>query len=435
MGLSLLVLLFSLGNADENWPYWRGPEQNGVAQADALPVTWNESENILWKAPLPSWSGGTPVIWEDRIFVTSASHPSTSGESPDSEAGGPDLLLLCLSKSRGVVLWARVLDTGNQMHHKQNDSSPSPVTDGTHVWVVTGTGTVCALTMDGDLVWRINLQEKYGPFGLNFGYASSPLLIGSKLIIQVLHGYTTDAPSYLAAFDAIKGDVLWRVDRLTDAQLESPDAYTSPVVLQQEGRSQVVVSGADYVTCHDAESGAELWRASGLNPRNSQRNRMIASPVAVGDMVYAPSSREPTLAIRAGGSGDVTTSHLAWKWDQAQGPDVPTPACDGTFLYLSDDKGEVTCLDAKTGNCIWGPEKTARGIVSASPLLADGKVYLINENGITTVIAAGPEFRVLATNTLPCEGRMLSSPIVSGNLLFLRYPTHLYCIGKTDGNP
>jgi outer membrane protein assembly factor BamB len=211
---------------------------------------------------------------------------------------------------------------------------------------------------------------------------------------------------------------------------ESPDAYTTPTVHARDGKTQIVISGGDYVTGHDPATGKELWRAAGLNPRKARNYRIIASPVAVDGMVYAPTRKTPLLALRAGGSGDVTESHLAWKWEGPAAPDVPTPVCDGKRFFMVDDRGLVTCLDAKTGEVIWGPERTALGTVSASPLLADGKLYITNEDGVTTVVAAGDEFEVLATNEVE-RAYTLSSLAVAGSDLFLRTGTHLYRIGAT----
>src|SRR5207249_2216987 len=162
----------------------------------------------------------------------------------------------------------------------------------------------------------------------------------------------------------------------------------------------IVVSGGDYVTGHDPATGAEIWRAAGLNPRKAPNYRIIASPVVKDGMIYASTRQRPLLALRAGGTGDVTTSHLAWKWDDNGSPDVPTPVADGKYFYMVSDNGMVTCVDARTGKLIWGPERTSVGTVSASPLLADGKLYVTNERNVTTVVSAGPEFKVLATNEL-----------------------------------
>ena len=448
LALTLSVLLL-VGDAcaQENWAQWRGPDLNGVSAATNLPGTWSETENIVWKTPLPAWGAATPIIWGDRIFITSpskgeAKQPSAPpqqeeeggrrrrrGGREDRDPGGDKLLLICISKTDGAVLWQRELGTGNRLYRKQNNSSPSPVTDGEHVWVVTGTGAVLAFDMNGNKIWEKNLQEEYGTFGLLWGYASSPLLHDGKLIIEVLHGNNTDDPSYIVAFDAETGQELWRQERITDAEQESPDAYTTPTLLRHGGETQIVISGGDYVTGHDPETGKEIWRAGGLNPRKRGNYRIVASPIVVGDMIYAPSREKPLLALRAGGTGDVTVSNFVWKWDAEAAPDVPTPACDGTYFYMVDDRGVITCLNAKNGGVIWGPERTAPGTVSASPLVADGKIYITNEDAVTTVLAAGREFRRLANNQLD-GGYTLASIAVSGSRLYMRTATHLYCIGK-----
>ena len=284
-----------------------------------------------------------------------------------------------------------------------------------------------AFDMEGQEIWKRNLQDDYGRFGLNWGYASSPLLHNGTLIIEVLHGYRTDDPSYIVAFNAATGEELWRQERPTDALAESPDAYTTPALLKHNGVTQIVISGADYVTGHQPDTGKEIWRSGGLNPHQEGNYRVVGSPLVVEGIIYAPTRKRPLLALRAGGTGDITDSHLLWKWEGAGAPDVPTPVCDGTYFYMVDDRGLATCLDAKTGEVVWGPERTAQGTVSASPILADGKLYITNEYAITTVIAAGPEFKVLATNELD-GSYTLSSLAVSGSQLFMRTGTHLYCI-------
>lgn len=429
--LSFLILALPV-LAEEHWPHWRGPHGNGVSAATGLPVTWSESENIAWKTPLPSWSGSTPIIWEDKIFVVSPTKSTGSAESSGRglHPGGDTLMLLCLSKQDGSILWEREIDKGNTIGRKGNSTSPSPVTDGKCVWVVTGNGAITALTLNGDVVWSANLQKEFGPFGLNFGYGSSPVLHDGKLILQVLHGYRTDDPSYIVAYDAATGKPLWRVERPTDAISETPDSYNTPALLQHGGATQLIVCGGGFVSAHNPNDGVEIWRANGLDPDRSANFRTIASAVAVDGMVYAPSRQRPLLAVRADGKGDVTSTHLAWKWDQPYGTDVPTPACDGKYFYMVDDKGVATCIEAKTGEIVWGPEHTVRGPFSASPLLADGKLYITNEAGITAVLSAGAEFKMLAANELPGEDHTLSSFAVSGSQLFLRTPSYLYCIGK-----
>ena len=419
-----VLALIPLAVRAENWGQWRGPNQNGVGMAENLPTTWSLTKNLIWKTELPSWSGSTPIVWGDRVFVVS---PSPARTPEEREPGGPEIYILCLAREDGRERWRYKLDEGNRLWRKHNNTSPSPVTDGAHVWVMTGNGVVTCLDVDGKAVWTRDLQKEYGAFGLYWGYASSPILYDSKLIVQVLHGMHTDDPSYLVALDANSGKEVWREERATDALRESPDSYTTPALLKRDGETQIVVTGGDCVTGHDPETGREIWRADGLNPQQRGNYRIVASPVVIDDMIYAPTRRRPLLALSAGGTGDVS-GNVVWKWEGAGAPDVPTPASDGTYFYMVDDRGLATCLDAKTGAVVWGPERTAQGVVSASPHVADGKVFLLNENAVTTVLAAGPEFKVLGTNEL--DGTYtLSSPVSAGSQLFIRTATHLYCIG------
>jgi outer membrane protein assembly factor BamB len=255
------------------------------------------------------------------------------------------------------------------------------------------------------------------------------MLHQGKLIIQVLHGSHTAEPSYIVAFDALTGKPIWRQERRTDAVAECPDAYTTPALLGSGASAQIVISGGDYVTGHDPKTGKELWRAGGLNPQKRRNQRIVASPFVADGILYAPSRKTPLLALRPGAGGDAGPPRTLWTWEGLGAPDVPTPVCDGRYFYMVEDSGRVTCLDAKSGKLIWGPERTGQGNVSASPLLADDKLYVTNESGVTTVLAAGPQFKVLATNELD-GGYTLSSPAVAGSNLFLRTASHLYCIGK-----
>lgn len=420
--------------AEENWSTWRGPNGNGVSNAKGLPETWSETENIVWKTPLPSWSGSSPIVWGDKVFLMSPSKssvdPATSGRAKYADPGGDSLLLLCLGAKDGNILWECEVAKGNTLGRKGNATSPSPVTDGNHVWAMTGSGVLAAVTMDGKIVWSKNIQDEYGKFGLNFVYGSSPVLHDGKIFIQVLHGFRTDDPSYLAAFDASKGDPLWRVERPTDALSETPDAYNTPALMKVGDQTQLIVCGGGFVSGHDAKDGKEIWRSFGLDPTRNEYFRTIASAVAVDGMVYAPTRQRPLLAVRADGKGDVSATHVAWKWDEPYGTDVPTPVCDGKYFYMVDDKGVATCTDAKTGKVIWGPEHTQKGPYSASPVLADGKLYFTNEAGVTTVLSAGKDFKVIATNTLDGEEHTLSSFAVTDGRLYLRTPGFLYCIGK-----
>jgi outer membrane protein assembly factor BamB len=409
-GLALAAVAASA--AADNWPQWRGPLQNGVSREANLPLRWSTSENVVWKLPLPARSGSTPIIWGERIFLNVAE--------------GDQISLWAVDRGNGQVLWKKPLGGGNQTVRKHNMSSPSPVTDGRTVWVLTGTGVLKAFDFAGKELWSRDIQKEYGAFGLNHGYGSSPLLFEGALYIPVLHGMKTDDPSYVLKIDGASGKTLWRVERPTPAQAESPDAYTTPAVARSGNKAEIVVSGGDIVTGHDPATGKELWRAHGLNPTNDPWYRIVASPVVNGDLVYAPTRVRPMLALRTGGRGDVTQSHKVWSFDN--GPDVPTPVTDGAVLYVVNDKGIVWALDAKTGAAVYGPERLKPGTYSASPVLADGRIYVTNEDGLTSVFKAGPKFELLAENAL--DSYTLSSPAVSEGQIFLRTESHLYAIGQ-----
>ncbi|MEC7907266.1 MAG: PQQ-binding-like beta-propeller repeat protein [Verrucomicrobiota bacterium] len=343
--------------------------------------------------------------------------------------GGDELLILCLSRDSGSELWRAQIDQGNELKRKQNNSSPSPVSDGKHVWAATGNGVVAAYTIDGRKLWQKDLQDLYGEFGLNWGFASSPLLYKGLLVFGVVRGQNTEAPGYVVAFDGATGEEIWKVDRPTDAPYESKDAYTTPIPVKVDGKTQIVVSGGAYVTSHDPSSGKEIWRSGGLNPENSRNYRIIASPVAAKGIVYAPSRKTPLLAIKADGKGDVTESHLVWKMEDRAGPDVPTPISDGTYFYVLNDFGQISCFNAETGANIWGPEETGIGRVSSSPLLAEGKLYLVSETAEVAVVQAGPKYKLLGVSSLD-GSYTLSSPAAAGDQIFIRTGEHLYCLGK-----
>ncbi len=465
----VLSVAYATGLAADNWPHWRGPSKNGVSGETGLPVSWRatcidapkppaqpaatalpaepqrgrggrgrggfgeesrpltplncfeiKTENVSWKLALPAYSGSTPIIWGDLIFLNVAT-----------AADRGDLELWAVDRNKQSVLWKRPLAPGNHIERKQNMSSPSPVTDGRHVWVMTGVGVLKAFDFAGKEIWMRDIQADHGRFGLNWGYASSPLLQGDALYVQVLHGMRTDDPSYVMKIDTITGKTVWHVQRPTDAIVESPDSYTTPAWIEANDKAELVITGGDVVTGHDPATGRELWRADILNPDNDRNYRIVASPTIAGGMVIAPSRVNPLVAIRPGGSGDVSSSHVVWKFDR--GPDVPTPVSDGTYLYVVRDGGQVFCLDLKTGAVVYGPERLPSGTYSASPVLADGKIYVTTEaEGRTTVFKAGPKFEILSTNSLAddCSPYCLSTVAVSDGQLFIRSSSYLWVIGQ-----
>ena len=412
--LSLCGVVALSSALSANWPTWRGPTSDGVSPETNLPVKWGPAENIAWKLALPQWSGATPIIWGDTIFLNVA------------EADLDTLSLWAVNRRSGQVLWKRHLSRGNNKQRKQNMSSPSPVTDGAIVWATTGTGFIRAFNFAGKELWMRDIQKDYGRFGLNWGYANSPLLLDGDLIVPVLHGMKTDDPSYILRVDGKTGRTKWKVERPNRAIRESPDAYTTPALVRLGSASEIVITGADVVTGHDPATGRELWRADGLNPQNDPSYRIVASPVVHRDIVIAPTRERPMLAIRAGGRGDVTTSHRLWAFNN--GPDVPTPVTDGSRLYVITDRGVVYCLDLMSGKTVYGPQRLAPGTYSSSPVLADGKIYIASEDGVFSVFRAGPTFELLAANHM--DDYTLSSVAIKEGQLFLRTAGWLWAVGN-----
>jgi len=410
--IAALVLLAVGQPAAEHWPQWRGPLLNGISAEKNLPVKWSATDNVAWKLAMPAWSGSTPIIWGDHLFLN--------------VSDGKEMSLWAIDRANGAVRWKRPLGGGDRRMMKQNMSSPSPVTDGKLVWVMTGAGVLKSFDFAGKELWTRDIQRDYGRFGLQWGYASSPLLFEDALYVQVLHGMHTDDPSYLLRIDKMSGKTVWRTERPTRARFESPDAYTTPALLRYGTTTEIVVTGGDVVTGHEPASGKELWRADGLNPRNDGSYRIVASPIVHGDLIFAPSRERPLLALKPGGRGDVTSSHVLWSFNN--GPDVPTPVTDGTYLYSINDRGIMFALEAKTGKTVYGPQRLRSATYSGSAVLADGKIYITDEDGVTSVIQSGPKFSLLAENDL--GDYTLSSPAISEGQIFVRTASALYAIGQ-----
>lgn len=399
----------------ENWPQWRGPKNDGVSHETGLPTTWSATENVVWRTPLPGPAGATPVVWGDRIFLTSAKDP--------------DLLLLCLDNS-GKILWERKLGSGDQTVRgdEGNSASPSPSTDGQHVWAMLGTGELACFDFAGNEVWKFNLQERYGKFGIQFGMTSTPALDGDKLYIQLLNtNYYT-----LAALDKLTGRELWRHERASDAKAECEHAYTSPQVYRDDKQEFLLCHGCDYVTGHSLTDGRELFRCGNLNFPGAKYNmayRFVASAVAAEGLVVAPSCKNgPVIGLSAATRGNVTDSQEGHVWRMEDNtPDVPSPLVHDGLVYLCRENGILLCLDAKTGEKLY-MERTHSQRHRASPVYADGKIFLTARDGHVTVVKAGRTFEVLANNEI---GEAVSaSPAISGGRIYLRSFDSLFAIGK-----
>ncbi|MGI8979857.1 MAG: PQQ-binding-like beta-propeller repeat protein [Pirellulaceae bacterium] len=414
--LALVALVPSLARA-ENWPNWRGPSQSGVAEGKAYPTKWSSTENVAWKVKLPGQGASTPIVWEDRIFLTCG--VAENGEPAKN-------MLLCYDRS-GKELWRTEIGVAKaKKSAKGSSTNPSTVTDGKHVFVYFKSGDFGAVDFSGKIVWQMNLQEKYGEDTLWHDVGTSPVLTKNHVVATVMHG----GPSFLAAFDKVTGKLAWKQDRNTGAPSESADSYTTPVVVRSDEQELIVVLGADYVTGHDAANGKELWRVGDLNPRKNPNFRSISSAVVSDGVVIAPYARGGTVtAIKLGGQGDVTETHVLWTKENL-GADVPTPIAQDGKVYLCNDKGQISCLDLKTGDPLWTtqPEKGRATTVSSSPILAGGKLYITREDGKTYVITPEKDSKVVAENELPSEF-VLATPVFVDGKVLLRTNDHLYCFG------
>ncbi len=415
-----------------DWPQWRGPAFNGTSPDKNLPVEWTDS-NIQWQTPLPGKSGATPAVWGDTIFLTST--------DPNK-----NLLLFCLDRKDGKVRWQKEVVTGGDIEKGNgNMCSPSPVTDGKSVYALFGTGHLAAYDFSGKELWQRDLGKDYGKFAIMWTYGSSPLLYAGKLYVQVLQrtpapadypglaGAAGDRESYLIALDPANGRTLWKQERPSDARMESLESYASPVPLEAGGKKQLLVVGGDCLTGHDPQTGVELWRGKGINPKRGEWMRVVASPVnADGIAVACGPKGEPLLAFRTDGKGDVTESGLAWKFDEKKTPDVCTPAfADGKLFVLDGDKQTLTALDPKTGNKLWQGNLGHRETIRSSPTVADGKIYTVSENGRVVVCdATGSEFKILSTSTFEHANPTRSATVVASGQLLFRLADRLVCIGK-----
>jgi outer membrane protein assembly factor BamB len=393
----LLVLAFHAASSAEDWPAFRGPTGQGHSTEQGLPLEWSESRNITWKVPVPGAGWSSPVVANGRVWVT-----TTAGDR------GRSLRALAFDVETGrelvnvEVLQAR---NDNPINPKNNRASPTPIVDGDRVYVHFGAEGTAALTTAGEILWKARF-----PYESQHGAGGSPVLHGDLLIFSC---DGSDA-AFVVALDKRTGKVRWKRDRRTPAD----QAYSTPLVIRVGDRDEVVSVGAYRATAYELDSGKEIWRVS-----YDEGFSNVPRPVYGHGLVYiATGFHQPALlAVRADGSGDVTRTHVAWTLRRAA-PLTPSPLLVGDELYVVNDAGIATCLDAKTGHVYW--QQRLGGAYSASPVFADGRIYFLAEEGIATVVAPGKEFRKLATNTI--DGSTLASMAVSARSLFIRTNTHLY---------
>ena len=425
--LFLIVPLLSQGaEADRYWPQWRGPLGTGVAPHGNPPITWSETNHVRWKTPLPGVGHSTPVIWADRIFLTAAAPYGEMMEPVYNMASGAhdnhpvtqrhEYIVLALNRSDGRILWRTIVrrDLPHEGgHYTGSHASASPVTDGQHVYAFFGSHGLYCLDVEGKVVWERNMGRMDTKHA--HGEGSSPALHGDMVVINWDH----EGDSFVAGLDKRTGKTRWRKDR------DELTSWSSPLVVEHQGRAQVVVSATGRVRGYDLKTGEVIWECGGLS-----RN-VVASPVAGHGMVFVANSydRQAMLAIRLeGATGDITgTDQVAWSHNRLT-PYVPSPLLYGDTLYfLRHLQGILSCVDARTGETRHGPFRlNGIDMVFASPAGAANRIYIADRNGATMVFQHGAEPAPLALNHL--DDAFSASPVLVDRELYLRGEKALYCI-------
>ena len=425
--------------AGADWPQWRGPSSRGVSTESDLPTTWSASENLAWKAPLAGVGASSPIVWGDHVIVTSqvgrtpvaaGSHPRLArddGSLADREqpiGGGraepatnePTYLVVeAFNRRDGTRLWqhrSEAIGPFSELHEKHNLATPTPVTDGERIYAWFGNGLVVALDMDGGLVWQRHLGIEYSPFQARWGHGSSPALHGDLLILLCDH----EPKSYLLALDRRTGKERWLADRGSGRV-----SHSTPVVAPGPQGDELLVNSSARVDAYDPATGQLLWHAG------SERQTPIPTAVVHEGMIYLSRGYRNSdyLAIRPGGRGDVTATHVAWR-APAGASYVPSILFYNGLLYMTNEVGVVTCADAATGEPVW--RHRLEGVFFASPVAGDGKIYLVSETGDTFVLRAGRESKVLSRNDL--GERFLASPAIARGRVFLRSDGALFAVGR-----
>jgi outer membrane protein assembly factor BamB len=408
IALSLLVAVIWSGSAAraDDWPQFRGPSGQGHSAEVGLPVTWSESQNVIWKTPVPGRGWSSPSVAGGRVWVTTSIKEK-----------GASLRAMAFDAGTGretVNVEVFHLRSADLTNPKNSHASPTPIVEGDRVYVHFGAEGTAALTIAGEIVWKTRLS-----YASQHGNGGSPVLYGDLLIVSC--DGSDDA--FVVALDKRTGKVRWKTSR----RLPADQAYSTPLVIRVGDRDELVSVGAYRAAAYDPQTGKEIWRVSYADGFSN-----VPRPVYGHGLVYiATGFQQPSLlAVRADGAGDVTKTHIAWTLRRGA-PLTPSPLLVGDELYIVNDGGIASCLDAKTGEARW--LQRLGGEYSASPVFADGRIYFLSEEGVATVIAPGKEFRKLATSSL--DGETLASMAVSGGSIFIRTDSHLYRIGVGSSSP
>jgi outer membrane protein assembly factor BamB len=435
--LILLLIVVSLVQARSafagNWPQWRGPGGQGVSNEKNLPSEWSSTKNINWKTPISGRSHSSPIIWGNRIFLTTAVEgelvPGAKAVKHmlgDKEFLHPDSIgadhkhsfkVLCLDKDTGKIIWEQTAFEGtpyDNRHRKSSYAASTPVTDGNLVYAFFGSEGLYAYDMKGKLAWKADLG-KLGTVGMGTG--TSPVLYENLVLMQC--DEENGDGSFIIALDKKTGKEVWKAPRKVQV------SWSTPLLVTSGKRTELITSGTEAVISYDPATGKELWRHKGVE------SNAIPSPVASSDMVFISAGypAKIAMAIRLGASGDLTdTDNVKWKYTKGTAY-VPSPILYGEYLYLTTDRGILTCLDARTGEVKYeGGRVPTPATFTASPVAFDGKILLTSEDGDTFIVKAGPQHQILGVNSL--GEPVYASPAIADRRIFIRTEKNLYCIGS-----
>lgn len=417
----LVVGLFALASSaaaqdapNLRWANWRGPNGDGSTADGNYPTHWNETNNVLWKVPLPGKGCSTPIVWDDRIFVTAPLEGQDSVLAID-WAGKP--------------LWQTKLGAERAGKHRNGSgSNASPTTDGKSVFVYFKSGNFTALDFTGKVQWQTNLVEAFGRDSLYWDHGTSPVLTEKYVVMVRMH----QGESWLAAFDKTTGAIKWKVARNYETPAENDHGYNTPLVIRHKGREALLIWGGEHLTMHDTTDGKLLWSAADFNPSAGKNWPTVATPVVVGDVAVVPFGRSdrgtPLLyGIKLGSAGELDVTNKLWQRTDT-GSFVPSPTVWRDQVYLVRDRGEVECLDPYTGQTFWKDNlpKTSANIYG-SPVIASGKLYAVREDGMMFVARVDGKFELLAENNM--GERIIATPVLLGNRMLVRGEKNLFCLG------
>jgi outer membrane protein assembly factor BamB len=400
-GTQTVRMIEAEGEARQYWSRWRGPSGQGIVEHKDYPDSWSETENVRWKVKVPGRGHSSPIVWKDKLFLTTA-------------YDGARRVVLCFDRENGKLLWEAAAPAPpgvERVYRKNSHATATPVTDGERAYALFGNAGLIAVDFRGNQVWHFSFGETsnyHGPGG-------SPLLYKDRIIFY----QDQRSDSFVAAVHTRTGKLLWKTPR------QETVGWGTPIAVRAGGRDEVIVSGQNAVRAYDPDTGKELWMVRG------NTMEVTPTPAVAHGLVYCPSGRAgPTLAIRPGGSSDVTETHIAWQTPRGS-PFIPSPLVYGDYLYLINDMSSIaTCLEAKTGKPVWQGRlgEAVREGFSASPVAVAGKIFFTNDNGDTFVLGAGREFNLLRVNRL--NEQTLATPALVDGKWYFRTAEHLIAIGR-----